>query len=159
MKLTQNIEINENIITANIKATELGNSTIDASTELNQLHNFVKVIEFSQVDFTSNIKLVNGTPTVTSDPVATSSIEEISVNNIINKKIVLDENFEAEIVIDIDKIPVAEYEGNSVIKSPELMGQAYAVIFIEKIKSAVSEKLSEIRALANDIEKTTDVVL
>lgn len=30
MKLTQNIEINENIITANIKATELGNSTIDA---------------------------------------------------------------------------------------------------------------------------------
>ena len=39
------------------------------------------------------------------------------------------------------------------------MGQAYAVIFIEKIKSAVSEKLSEIRALANDIEKTTDVVL
>ena len=75
------------------------------------------------------------------------------------KKIVLDENFEAEIVIDIDKIPVAEYEGNSVIKSPELMGQAYAVIFIEKIKSAVSEKLAEIRALANDIEKTTDVVL
>lgn len=159
MKLTQNIEINENIITANIKATELGNSTIDADTELNQLHNFVKVIEFSKVDFTSNIKLVNGTPTVTSDPIAASSIEEISVNNIINKKIVLDENFEAEIVIDIDKIPVAEYEDNSVINNPELMGQTYAVIFIEKIKAAVSEKLAEIRALANDIEKTTDVVL
>ena len=120
MKLTQNIEINENIITANIKATELGNSTIDADTELNQLHNFVKVIEFSQVDFTSNIKLVNGTPAVTSDPVAASSIEEISVNNIIDKKIVLNENFEAEIVIDIDKIPVAEYENNKVINSPEM---------------------------------------
>ena len=84
------------------------------------MHNFVKVIEFSQVDFTSNIKLVNGTPAVTSDPVAASSIEEISVNNIINKKIVLNENFEAEIVIDIDKIPVAEYENNKVINSPEM---------------------------------------
>mgnify|MGYP001057887787 CR=1 FL=1 len=59
MKLTQNIEINENIITANIKATELGNSTIDADTELNQLHNFVKVIEFSQVDSITFTKLCN----------------------------------------------------------------------------------------------------
>ena len=52
MKLTQNIEINENIITANIKATELGNSTIDADTELNQLHNFVKSTWLNSITFT-----------------------------------------------------------------------------------------------------------
>ena len=159
MKLTQNISINENVITANIKAADLGNSTIDYDTELNQLHNFVKVVEFSQVDFTANIKLTNGMPTITSDAADGTAIEQVSIKNIINKKIVLDENFEAVFVIDVSKIPAAEYGSNKVINSPELMGQAYAVIFIEKIKAAVSEKLAEIRALSNDIEKTTDVVL
>ena len=39
MKLTQSIDINENIITATIAVSELGTSSTDQSTELNQIHN------------------------------------------------------------------------------------------------------------------------
>ena len=88
-----------------------------------------------------------------------ATIEEVSVKDIINKKIPLDENFVAELTIDVNKIPVAEYESNAVVNSKELLGQAYAVIFIDKIKSAVAEKLAEIRALSSAIEEPIDVVL
>lgn len=159
MKLTQGITINENIITAKIAVSELGDSTRDASTELNQLHNFVRTIEYSKVDFKGNLKIVNNLPVVTEDEVDGSTVEEISIVDLINKKYVIDENLSIEFTIDITKIPEAEYSSNVVFNSPELLGQARATLFVEKIKSTIAEKLAEIRALANDIEKETDVVL
>ena len=159
MKLTQGIIINENIITAKIAVSELGDSTRDASTELNQLHNFVRTIEYSKVDFKGNLKIVNNLPVVTEDEVDGSTVEEISIVDLINKKYVIDENLSIEFTIDITKIPEAEYSSNVVFNSPELLGQARATLFVEKIKSTIAEKLAEIRALANDIEKETDVVL
>ena len=159
MKLTQGITINENIITAKIAVSELGDSTRDASTELNQLHNFVRTIEYSKVDFKGNLKIVNNLPVVTEDGTDGSTVEEISIVDLINKKYVIDENLSIEFTIDITKIPEAEYSSNVVFNSPELLGQARATLFVEKIKSTIAEKLAEIRALANDIEKETDVVL
>lgn len=159
MKITQAIKIDENKIIANIAVAELGDATRDAQTELNQLHNFVREIEFSKIDFTSNMKIVNNMPVVTTDEADGSTIEEISIKDIINKKFVIDENLAIEQTFDITRVPETEYSSNVVFNSPELLGQAYAVLFIEKVKSTISEKLAEIRALANDIEKETDVVL
>ena len=159
MKLTQSINIKENIITSSVRVAELGNTTIDADLEMEQLHNFVRTIEYSSIDFSANIKISNAKPVVTSDSPDGATIESISIKDLINKKIVLDENFVAELTIDIDKFPTSEYESKTVVNSKELLGQAYAVIFIEKIKTAVAEKLSEIRALASDIEEPVDVVL
>ena len=159
MKLTQSINIKENIITSSVRVAELGNTTIDADLEMEQLHNFVRTIEYSSIDFSANIKISNAKPVVTSDSPDGATIESISIKDLINRKIVLDENFVAELTIDIDQFPTSEYESNTVVNSKELLGQAYAVIFIDKIKTAVSEKLSEIRALASDIEEPVDVVL
>lgn len=159
MKITQGIKIEENKITATITVAELGDSTRDAQTELNQLHNWRREIEFSKIDFTSNMKIVNNMPVVTTDPTDGSTIEEISIKDLINKKYPIDENLAIEQTFDTSRIADAEYSSNKVFNSPELLGQAYAVLFIEKVKSTISEKLAEIRALANDIEKETDVVL
>ena len=159
MKITQGIKIEENKITASIVVSELGDSTRDAQTELNQLHNFNREIEFSKIDFTSNMKIVNNMPVVTADPVDGSTIEEITIKDLINKKYPIDENLAIEQTFDTSRIADAEYSSNKVFNSPELLGQAYAVLFIEKVKATISEKLTEIRALANDIEKETDVVL
>ena len=49
MKITQNIQINEDKITATITVAELGDSTRDAQTELNQIHNWCREIEFSKI--------------------------------------------------------------------------------------------------------------
>ena len=159
MKITQGIKIEENKVTATISVSELGDSTRDAQTELNQLHNFNREIEFSKIDFTSNMKILNNTPVVTADPVDGSTIEEITIKDLINKKYPIDENLAIEQTFDTSRIADAEYSSKAVFNSLELLGQAYAVLFIEKVKSTISEKLAEIRALANDIEKETDVVL
>ena len=159
MKITQGIKIEENKVTATISVSELGDSTRDAQTELNQLHNFSREIEFSKIDFTSNMKIVNNMPVVTTDEADGSTIEEITIKDLINKKYPIDENLAIEQTFDTSRIADAEYSSNKVFNSPELLGQAYAVLFIEKVKSTISEKLAEIRALANDIEKETDVVL
>ena len=159
MKITQGIKIEENKVTATISVSELGDSTRDSQTELNQLHNFSREIEFSKIDFTANMKIVNNMPVVTTDEVDSSTIEEISIKDLINKKYPIDENLAIEQTFDTSRIADAEYSSNKVFNSPKLLGQAYAVLFIEKVKSTISEKLAEIRALANDIEKETDVVL
>ena len=159
MKITQGIKIEENKVTATISVSEIGDSTRDAQTELNQLHNFNREIEFSKIDFTSNMKVLNNTPVVTTDEADGSTIEEITIKDLINKKYPIDENLAIEQTFDTSRIADAEYSSKAVFNSPELLGQAYAVLFIEKVKSTISEKLAEIRALANDIEKETDVVL
>lgn len=159
MKITQGIKIEENKIVANIAVSELGDAVRDAQTELNQLHNFVREIEFSKIDFTGNMKIVNNMPVLTTDPVDNTSVEEVKIVDIINKKYVIDETLAIEQVFDVSRIPTATYSDNVVFNSAELLGQAYAVLFIEKIKSTISEKLAEIRALANEIETVSDVVL
>lgn len=159
MKLTHEIIIDENIITAKIAVSELGDSTRDAATELNQLHNFVRTIEYKTIDFSGNLKLVNNMPVVTEDDANEIDVESINIPDIINKKYVLDETLAIDFSMDITKIPEAEYSSNTVFNSPELLGQARAILFIEKIKSTIAEKLAEIRALANDIEKAVDVIL
>ncbi len=160
MKLTHNIDIKENIITATIAVAELGNSTIDASTELNQLHNFVREIEYSKIDFKSCMKLdANGIPVTTTEAADDSTIEGIELKNLINKKFIVDENLSLDIAIDVTKIPEAEYSENVVFNKPEIYGQALATLFIDKVEATIAEKLAEIRALANNIEKETEVVL
>lgn len=159
MKLSHKISIDENVITASINVVELGNSNTDADTELNLLHNFVKIIEYSAIDFKSNMKLVDATPQITSESPDDSTIEEVTIKNLINKKIVLDENFSTELTIDINKINPSEYTERTVFNSKELIGQCYAVLFINKIESTISEKLKEIKDLSNDIEKQEEVIL
>lgn len=159
MKLTHSITINEDIVTAKIAVSELGDSTRDAATELNQLHNFVRTIEYKSIDFSGNLKMVNNLPVVTEDDADDKDIEKINIPDIINKKYILDETLSIEFSMDVTKIPESEYSSNVVFNSPELLGQARATLFIEKIKSTIAEKLAEIRALANDIEKEVDVVL
>ena len=159
MKLTHEIIIDENIITAKIAVSELGDSTRDAATELNQLHNFVRTIEYKTIDFSGCMKIVNNMPLITDEEANDTDVEIVNIPDIINKKYVLDENLAIEFSMDTTKIPEAEYSSNTVFNSPELLGQARAILFIEKIKSTIAEKLAEIRALANDIEKAVDVIL
>lgn len=105
------------------------------------------------------MKLVDATPQITSESPDDSTIEEVIIKNLINKKIVLDENFSTELTIDINKINPSEYTERTVFNSKELIGQCYAVLFINKIESTISEKLKEIKDLSNDIEKQEEVIL
>ena len=86
------------------------------------------------------------------------SIQKVSLTDyLVNKKYTLDENLSITLSIDINKIPTASL--GKVFNTPEKLGQAMAVLFLEKVKAAITTKLTEIRALANDFEAETSVVL
>ena len=140
MKLAQKTEINEDVITVSLNVEELGDSIRDADTEKNQLHNFVRYIEYSQIDFSGNLKLSDtGIPVIVTDEPDGSTIEKVTISDLVNKK------YTASL--------------GTVFNTPEKLGQAMAVLFLEKVKAAITTKLTEIRALANDFEAETSVVL
>lgn len=158
MKLAQKTEINEDVITVSLNVEELGDSIRDADTEKNQLHNFVRYIEYNQIDFSGNLKLSDtGIPVIVTDEPDGSTIEKVTISDLVNKKYTLDENLSITLSIDINKIPTASL--GTVFNTPEKLGQAMAVLFLEKVKAAITTKLTEIRALANDFEAETSVVL
>ena len=143
MKLAQKTEINEDVITVSLNVEELGDSIRDADTEKNQLH---------------NLKLSDtGIPVIVTDEPDGSTIEKVTISDLVNKKYTLDENLSITLSIDINKIPTASL--GTVFNTPEKLGQAMAVLFLEKVKAAITTKLTEIRALANDFEAETSVVL
>ena len=87
MKLAQKTEINEDVITVSLNVEELGDSVRDAETEKNQLHNFVRYIEYSQIDFSGNMKLSDaGIPVVVSEDPDGSTIEKVTISDLVNKK-------------------------------------------------------------------------
>ena len=156
--VAQKTEINEDVITVSLNVEELGDSIRDADTEKNQLHNFVRYIEYSQIDFSGNLKLSDtGIPVIVTDEPDGSTIEKVTISDLVNKKYTLDENLSITLSIDINKIPTASL--GTVFNTPEKLGQAMAVLFLEKVKAAITTKLTEIRALANDFEAETSVVL
>lgn len=157
MKLAQKTEINENIITVDLSVDELGDATRDSATEFNQLHNFVRTIEYSEIRFTSEMKIVNGIPVITTEDADGIIVEEVSITDLVNKKYTIDENLHITFSIDITKIPKSDL--GTVFDTPEKLGQAKATLFLEKIKETISNKLAEIRSLANNFEAETTVIL
>ena len=84
MKLAQKTEINEDVITVSLNVEELGDSIRDADTEKNQLHNFVRYIEYSQIDFSGNLKLSDtGIPVIVTDEPDGSTIEKVTISDLV----------------------------------------------------------------------------
>lgn len=157
MQLNIKKEISEDVITSSITVGSLGNSTTTADLELEMLHDFVKYVKLSDIDFKGNIKIENGVPVLTSDAVDGTTVVELVIDNLIDKKYIIDENLSIEFKQDVRKVPLANL--NDVLDSQELYAQATSVLFIEKVKAAITEKLAEIRGLSNDFEGETEVIL
>ena len=157
MKIKDVKTIDKDIVSVEISVSELGTSTLDAAEEKNQLENFIKSIEYKKINFVGNMKLESNVPVVTTDPVDDTSVVEISIPNLINKKIEINEDMKIELSVDTTKI--ADSELNAVFNTKEMLGQARITLFTEKIKEAISEKLLEIRNLANTFEGETETIL
>lgn len=158
MKLDVKKEILEDVITSTVSVAELGDSVRDSSTELEMLHDFVKIVELSQIDFKANIKIENGLPTITDDAVDGTNIVELDFNDMVmNHKYTVDENLKIEFSVNTKKILPTQL--NDVLKTPELYGQTMVHVFTEKVKSEITSKLEEIRGLDNGFESETEVIL
>lgn len=107
MKLKVNKSIENNIITVDISVAELGTTTSIESEELDLLHDFPRSVKYSDIDFKANMKIDStiGDPVVTSDSVDGTNVEEVMIDNIINREYNVDENLSISMTFDVTKIP------------------------------------------------------
>ena len=159
MKIETTNKVEENIITVEIKVASMGNTTLSAEQETALTHDFTRTIQYSDIDFKANVKVdpTTNNVIVTTDPTDGTAVEEIHIDNIINKIYKVDETLDIEFVIDTNKIPTSAF--GTVMNSADKMGRAYAVIFATKVKEAIKAKLAEIYAMGSEFEGTTEEVL
>ena len=158
MKLNISKKIDEKIITVDISVAELGTSDTSAELEKDMLHDFVRNIEYSKIQFKANMKVdSNGDPVVTDDEVNDSTVVSVELKDLINKSFIIDENLHITFSIDVTKI--SDTEVSTVFDSVEKVGKAKAELFADKIKKEIGKKLDEIRALSTKFEGETEVIL
>lgn len=159
MKLKVNKSIENNIITVDISVAELGTVNSTEIEEAQVLSDFPRSVLFSNIDFKSNMKIdsATGDPVVTSDPVDSTNVEEVQIENIINKEYAINQDMNIVMTFDVTKIPSSAL--NNVFDTVEKLGKAYAELFSVKIQEEIGKKLTELRSLNTKFEGETEIVL
>lgn len=134
MQLTTNIDINEGIITANIKCTDISEETKEA------LHDYTKVLQYGNIDFSAKIKITDGMPEIVS---ADDTDGEKVTIGLIDKSYVIDENLDLELKLDSNKMSEIELTTN--ISTVEILSKAKALIWVEKVKAEIKKLVEEAR--------------
>lgn len=150
MKINQKNEILENVVSVDISVEVLGTSELTQEQELELLHNFTRMIEFSKIDFTGNMHIVGNKPEITEDPVDGTNVVEVSIKNLINKQYPVDENL--HITFSIDSTKIIDAELNSVMDTKEKLATAKVTLFATRIREEIASKLKEIRDMGNKFE-------
>lgn len=149
MKLTTNIDIDEGIVTASIKCTDISDETKEA------LHDYTKTLKYSSIDFSKNIKVVDGMPEITTEE--DSDGERVTIG-LIDKSFIVDENLDLEIRIDSGKISKSEL--TEAIPTVEILSKAKALIWVDKVKAEIKRLVDEAREQNNaDIEGTSEEIV
>lgn len=149
MQLTTNIDINEGIVSANVKCTDISDETKEA------LHDYTKTLRYGDIDFSAKIKVTNNMPTIVDDDDPDG--EEVKIG-LIDKSFVVDENLNLELKLDSNKM--SDKELTSSITNVEILSKAKAIIWIDKVKSEIQKLVDAAREQNKaNIEGTVDEVI
>lgn len=149
MQLTTNIDINEGVVSASVKCTDISDETKEA------LHDYTKILRYGDIDFSAKIKVTNNMPEIVDDNDPDGEKVEIGL---IDKSFVVDENLNLELNLDSNKM--SDKELTSSITNVEILSKAKALIWIDKVKSEIQKLVDAAREqnIAN-IEGTVDEVI
>ena len=147
MQLTTDID--GGIVIANIKCTDISDETKEA------LHDYIKVLRYSDIDFSANIKVTNSMPEIVDDDDPDG--EEVKIG-LIDRSFVVDENLSLELKLDSNKM--SNKELTSSISNVEILSKAKAIIWIDKVKSEIQRLVNEAREQnAANIEGTVEEII
>ena len=149
MQLTTNIDIDEGIVSASVKCTDISDETKEA------LHDYTKVLRYGDIDFSAKIKVTNNMPEIVDDNDPDG--EEVEIG-LIDKSFVVDENLNLELKLDSNKM--SDKELTSSISNVEILSKAKAIIWIERVKSEIQKLVDAAREQNKEnIEGTVDEVI
>ena len=149
MELTTDIKIDEGIITANIKCTDISDETKEA------LHDYTKILKYGDINFSAKIKVTNNMPEIVTDDDPDG--EEVNIG-LIDKSFVVDENLDLELKLDSNKM--SDKELTSSITNVEILSKAKAIIWINKVKGEIQRLVDAAREQNTaNIEGTVEEVI
>ncbi len=149
MQLTRDVDITNGIVTASIVCSDISEETKEA------LHDFTKVLRYSNIDFSAKIKVTNGMPEIVSDDDPDG--EKVTVA-LIDKSFVVDENLSLELKLDSNKMTSKEL--TSTISNVEILSKAKAIIWIDRVMKELQRLLTEAREQNSaNIEGTTEEIV
>lgn len=149
MKLETNINIEEGIITASVRCTEISDETKEA------LHDYPKVLRYGSIDFSAKIKVNDSKPEIVSDDDPDGETVKIAL---IDKSFPVDENLNLELILDSAKM--SDKELTTSVSDIEILSKAKAVIWVEKVTAAVKEIVAAARKQNKaDIEYTSEEII
>lgn len=149
MQLTTNIDIDEGIVSASVKCTDISDETKEA------LHDYTKILRYGEIDFSAKIKVTNNMPEIVDndDPDG----EEVRIG-LIDKSFVVDENLNLELKLDSNKM--SDKELTSSISNVEILSKAKAIIWIDKVKSEIQKLVDAAREQNTaNIEGTVEEII
>lgn len=157
LKVTKNID--NNIFSVNITVDAYGTNQLSELEEKDMLLNFPVKLAYRNLTFSRNIKIEGSVPVITeTEPATTDGINngvvKVTLPPLSNKEIQIGDDFNAYYKIDYTKIPSGLIDG-SVIKTKEVMAQAYCEIFADVVCEAVQEIITEVRKKAPAFEGET----
>jgi len=149
MQLTTDIDIDDGVVIASIKCTDISDETKEA------LHDYTKVLRYGNIDFSAKIKVTNGMPAIVDDDDPDG--EEVKIG-LIDKSFVVDENLSLELKLDSNKM--SDKELTSSISNVEILSKAKAIIWIDKVKSEIQKLVDAAREQnAANIEGTVEEII
>ena len=149
MQLTTNIDIDEGIVSASVKCTDISDETKEA------LHDYTKVLRYVDIDFSAKIKVTNNMPEIVDDNDPDG--EEVEIG-LIDKSFVVDENLNLELKLDSNKM--SDKELTSSISNVEILSKAKAIIWLDKVKGEIQKLVDAAREQnAANIEGTVEEII
>ncbi len=155
MKFLEKVSIENNIITYSLKVGYNDPLTSEEEQEVETLHDYIRKIKLSDIDFTGAVDMSTGMPIVAET--ASDETIEVALGGVSPKEYVLDENLDVEFSLDVSRIHNAELGDK--LNTKILLGQAKIAVFADKIKKKISEVLEQMRVEDNDFEGENETVL
>lgn len=155
MKILNKVEIQDNIITCIIKAEYNNPLTAEEEREIETLHDYIRKLNFADIDFAGDIDMSTGMPIVAN--AATDETTNVVLPPMLPKEFVIDENLEIRFSLDVSRIPDSELSEK--LNTKILMGQARAAVFNYKVGEKLGEILAQMRKEDNDFEGVVENIL
>lgn len=156
MDLKVKKDIDNNIFSVSITVDAYGTDQLSEDEEKELLLNFPVKLAYRNLTFSRNIKLEGAIPVITeTEPATTDGVSngvvKVTLPPLSNKEIQIGDDFNAYYKVDYAKIPSGLIDG-TIIKTKEIMAQAYCEIFANVVCEAVQEIMTEVRKKAPAFE-------
>lgn len=158
MKIKAITDIKNNIYYRDIVCTGLGTASLTEEEEKAQLDNFPTYLIYKDLIWTKKVN-IDSEGNVVEDKTVGDSATGVEVTiSLINKKVLLDEKFNAHFEIAVKDISDSKLDSN-ILTTKERYCEACTLVFELVIKEAIKNILENIRLKSNDYEKDNEEIL